>query len=93
MNRGRNGKKDVQLFLRPGKPGKANNLIINSLWIVFYVEWYQLFLRFKGRVAAVVRQMPDEASRWHHPLAKLLQIKENRKLKFILPMLYYIDGV
>ena len=81
------------VFLRPGKPGKANNLIINSLWIVFYVEWHQLFLRFKGRVAAVVRQMPDEASRWHHPLAKLLQIKENRKLKFILPMLYYIDGV
>ena len=26
-------------------------------------------------------------------LANLLQIKENRKLKFILPMLYYIDGV
>ena len=25
-------------------------------------------------------------------LAILLQIKENRKLKFILPMLYYIDG-
>ena len=42
MNRGRNGKKDVRLFLRPGKPGKANNLIINSLWIVFYVEWHQL---------------------------------------------------
>ena len=42
MNRGRNGKKDVRLFLRPGKPEKANNLIINSLWIVFYVEWYQL---------------------------------------------------
>jgi len=21
---------------------KANNLIINSLWIVFYVEWHQL---------------------------------------------------
>ena len=35
MNRGRNGKKDVRLFLRPGKPEKANNLIINSLWIVF----------------------------------------------------------
>ena len=52
-NRGRNGKKDVRFFLRPGKPGKANNLIINSLWIVFYVEWHQLFLRFKGRVAAV----------------------------------------
>ena len=31
VNRGRNGKKDVRLFLRPGKPGKANNLIINSL--------------------------------------------------------------
>ena len=42
MNRGRNGKKDVRLFLRPGKPEKANNLIINSLWIVFYVEWHQL---------------------------------------------------
>ena len=26
----------------PGKPEKANNLIINSLWIVFYVEWHQL---------------------------------------------------
>lgn len=25
-----------------GKTGKANNLIINSLWIVFYVEWHQL---------------------------------------------------
>ena len=23
------------------------------LWIVFYVEWHQLYLRFKGRVAAV----------------------------------------
>ena len=42
MNRGRNGKKDMRLFLRPGKPEKANNLIINSLWIVFYVEWHQL---------------------------------------------------
>ena len=39
---GRNGKKDVRLFLRPGIPKKANNLIINSLWIVFYVEWHQL---------------------------------------------------
>ena len=37
VNRGRNGKKDVRLFLRPGKTKKANNLIINSLWIVFYV--------------------------------------------------------
>ena len=34
--------KDMLLFLRPGKPEKANNLIINSLWIVFYVEWHQL---------------------------------------------------
>jgi len=42
VNRGQNGKKDVRLFLRPGKPKKANNLIINSLWIVFYVEWHQL---------------------------------------------------
>ena len=42
MNRGRNGKNDVRLFLRPGRPEKANNLIINSLWIVFYVEWHQL---------------------------------------------------
>ena len=42
MNRGRNGKKDVRLFLHPGIPKKANNLIINSLWIVFYVEWHQL---------------------------------------------------
>ena len=42
MNRGRNGKKDVRLFLRPGKPEKANNLIVNSLWIVFYVKWHQL---------------------------------------------------
>ena len=25
-----------------GKSGKANNLIINSLWTVFYVEWHQL---------------------------------------------------
>ena len=32
-----------------------------------------------------LRQKPDEAN--------LLQIKENRKLKFTLPMLYYIDGV
>ena len=36
-------------------------------------------------------------SRMKHPvgiiLANLLQIKENRKLKFTLPMLYYIDGV
>ena len=47
MNRGRNGKKDVRFFLRPGKPGKpgkANNLIINSLWLVFYVEWHQLLI-------------------------------------------------
>ena len=42
MNRGRNGKNDVRLFLRPGRPEKANNLIINSLWIVFYVELHQL---------------------------------------------------
>ena len=42
MNRGRNGKKTCGCFLRPGKPEKANNLIINSLWIVFYVEWHQL---------------------------------------------------
>ena len=34
--------KDMRLFLRPGIPKKANNLIINSLWIVFYVEWHQL---------------------------------------------------
>ena len=26
-------------------------------------------------------------------LANLLQKKENRKLKFILPMVYYVDGV
>ena len=32
----------MRLFLRPGKPEKANNLIINYLWIVFYVEWHQL---------------------------------------------------
>jgi len=36
-------------------------------------------------------------SRMKHPvgiiLANLLQIKENRKLKFILPMVYYVDGV
>ena len=36
-------------------------------------------------------------SRMKHPvgiiLANLLQIKENRNLKFTLPMLYYIDGV
>ena len=42
MNRGRNGKNDVRLFLCPGSPPKANNLIINSLWIVFYAEWHQL---------------------------------------------------
>ena len=42
MNRGRNGKNDVRLFLCPGRPQKANNLIINSLWIVFYAEWHQL---------------------------------------------------
>ena len=30
------------VVLRPGRPEKANNLIINSLWIVFYVEWHQL---------------------------------------------------
>jgi hypothetical protein len=40
--RGRNGKNDVRLFLCPGRPEKANNLIINSLWIVFYAEWHQL---------------------------------------------------
>ena len=39
---GRNGKNDVRLFLCPGSPKKANNLIINSLWIVFYAEWHQL---------------------------------------------------
>ena len=38
--RGGTGKKDVLLFLRPGKTEKANNLIKNSLWIVFYVEWH-----------------------------------------------------
>ena len=43
--RGRNGKNDVRLFLRPGRPEKANNLIINSLWIVFYAEWHQLPFR------------------------------------------------
>ena len=42
VNRGRYGKKDMRLFLRPGKSEKANNLIINYLWIVFYVEWHQL---------------------------------------------------
>ena len=30
------------VVLRPGRPEKANNLIINSLWIVFYAEWHQL---------------------------------------------------
>jgi hypothetical protein len=49
------------------------------------------FLRFKGRVAAVAAKAGGR-----HPVciifANLLQIKENRKLKFILPMLYYIDG-
>ena len=39
-------KKDVRLFLRPGIPKKVNNLIINSLWIVFYVEYHQLFLLY-----------------------------------------------
>ena len=39
---GRNGKNDVRLFLYPGRPKNANNLIINSLWIVFYAEWHQL---------------------------------------------------
>ena len=43
---GRNGKKDMRLFLRPGKPEKANNLIINSLWKFFYVEWHQLYSIF-----------------------------------------------
>lgn len=49
-------KKDVRLFLRPGKPEKANNLIINSLWIVFYVEWNQLITitRKKSRRLAAV---------------------------------------
>ena len=28
-----------------GKTEKWNNLIINSLWIVFYVEWHQLMAR------------------------------------------------
>ena len=28
-----------------GKTGKANNLIMTSLWIVFYVEWHQLFFK------------------------------------------------
>ena len=71
------------VFLRPGKPGKANNLIINSLWIVFYVEWHQLFLRLKGRVAAVVRQMPDEASRWHH-LCKFVANKRKSQIEIYL---------
>jgi hypothetical protein len=39
---GGDGKKDARLFLRPGIAKKANNLIINFLWIVFYVEWHQL---------------------------------------------------
>ena len=36
-------------------------------------------------------------ARMKHPvgiiIANLLQMKENRKLKFILPMLYYVDTV
>ena len=51
MNRGRNEKKDVRLFLRPGRPAKENNLIINSLWIVFYVEWLQLTNEYQRKVA------------------------------------------
>ena len=62
--RGRNGKNDVRLFLRPGRPEKANNLIINSLWIVFYAEWHQLQRNKKGspqraREEAVFINQPD----------------------------------
>ena len=38
-----------------GKTGKANNLIINSLWIVFYVEWHQLHSGRLERTAQVFR--------------------------------------
>ena len=55
-------------------------------------EILPLFCVLRG-VSRRLRQKPDEAFSWHHSLAKLLQIKENRKLKFILPMLYYIDDV
>ena len=56
MNRGGTKKKDVRLFLRPGKPEKANNLIINSLWIVFYVEWHQLLLRADTEIRTISEQ-------------------------------------
>lgn len=57
-------------------------------------EMYRVLVIFGGRgVSRQLRQKPDETPRWHHPLANLLQIKENRNLKFALPMLCYIDGV
>ena len=34
------------LVFASGKTEKANNLIINPLWIVFYVEWHQLLLNY-----------------------------------------------
>ncbi len=40
--------KDMRLFLRPGKPEKANNLIINFLWIVVYMKWHQLYCHPPG---------------------------------------------
>ena len=56
------------------------------------MEWHQLFLRFRG-VSRRLRKKPEE----EHPvgiiLANLLQIKENRKLKFALSMVYYVDDV
>ncbi len=50
------------------------------------------FFAFMHGVSRNLRQKP-EAYPVGIILANLLQIKENRKLKFILPMLYYIDGV
>ena len=59
MNLGRNGK-NVRLFLRPGKPEKANNLIINSLWIVFYVEWHQLLPIITNYYAQIMKNIPED---------------------------------
>ena len=35
-------KRRAVVFASGNTEKKANNLIINSLWIVFYVEWHQL---------------------------------------------------
>ncbi len=45
-------KRRAVVFASGNTEKKANNLIINSLWIVFYVEWHQLLIRIKSFTGA-----------------------------------------